>query len=155
MRKRAVRHAAKYILGVLVAIGGIYAIVLVIHFALIHLSCTTEERFRIENLSGVSFEVTDTSCDTLAKDENIRIYARKVDPIGAGIFSRWRNQKRLIFRYDPGSSDNPLPSITRPSQLTILISIPAVSSISEQEHEWENMSVNYDIGHVDYPGASK
>ena len=145
------KRAARYITGVVVAIGGIYAIFLAMHVVLIHLSCTTEVRLKIENLSGVSFEVADTSCDTIAKDENIRIYARKVDPKEAGIFSRWRNQKSLLFRYDPGNFNNPLPSITRPSSSTILISVPEVSEIIDQKHEWAGMSIDYSIGHNENP----
>jgi len=149
------KRAATYITGAVIAIGGICAILLAIHLALVHLSCTSEVRLKIDNLSGLSFEVTDTSCDTIAKDENIRVYVRKVDPNGAGILSRWINQKSLLFRYDPGSWDNPVPLITRPSQSSILISIPGLSSISEQKHEWENISIDYDIKRVDYPPKLK
>jgi hypothetical protein len=95
--------------------------------------------------------VADTRCDVLAKDENIRVFASKADSAGAGMFVLWRGRNALLFRYDPGSPDNPLPLISRPTESTILISISHVSSILEQKHEWEGLSVNYNIGTVDYP----
>lgn len=146
-QNRAMRLTSKYALGVTVCVGIICA-VLVIRFLVNRISCTTEEKIKIDNLSGVSIEVTDTICDTIAKDENIRVYVRKVDPEGAGLLSRWRNQRTLLFRYDPGSYDNPLPSVTRPSQSMILISIPIVGEIIEQRHQWESIAINYEIGRV-------
>jgi len=151
---RAMRLSSKYNLAVAVAIGIICAII-AIRSLIIRASCTTEEKIKIENLSGVSIEVTDTFCDTIAKDENIRVYVRKVDSKGAGLLSRWRNRRALLFRYDPGSYDNPLPSVTRPSQSMISISIPIVGEIIEQRYQWENIAINYHIGRVINPGPTK
>ena len=145
----------RYGIRLVVAIAAIYGAYLAVQFLRYHFTCTTEERLKIENLSGVSFEVVDTACDTLAKEEAIEIYARRAHPKGIRIFSGLWDRRTLLFRYDPGNPDTPLPSITRPSQSTILISIPDVASVLEQKHEWSNMSVKYDIGRVDYPAASK
>jgi hypothetical protein len=103
----------------------------------------------------LKFEVTYLSCDTLAKDEAIRVYAETTTSDRAWFFEKWRHQRTLLFRYDPGRPDSPLPSITRPNPSTILISIPEVSSIDEQNHKWSNMTINYQIGRVDYPSLPK
>ena len=118
------------------------------------IACGSEERLKVEELSGVRFEVTYLSCDTLAKDEAIRVYAERMALDGAW-FSKWRNKRTLLLRYDPAREDSPLPTIVRTSQSTILISIPEVSSISQQDQEWAGMSIKYDIGKIDYPSTGK
>jgi hypothetical protein len=141
-----------FIVGTVLSIAAIFV---VFRFAVSRLTCQTEERLKIDDPAGFRFEVEYKSCDTLAKDEAISVYATKIAPKGAGLFSSWRDRRTLLFRYDPGRWDNPLPSITRPSQSAILISIPEVSSIGYQNREWEKMSVNYAIGRIDYPTPSK
>lgn len=116
------------------------------------MTCGSEERLKVEELSGVRIEVTYLSCDTLAKDEAIRVYAERMAFDGAW-FPKWRNKRTLLFRYDPAREDSPLPTIVRTSQSTILISIPEVSSISQESREWAGMSVKYDIGKIDYPST--
>jgi hypothetical protein len=119
-----------------------------------HISCSTEKVKEV-NLSNLTFEVEDTSCDDLAKDEAIGVYVKDTASDRGWFFPKWRNQRTLLFRYDPGRWNNPLPAITRLSQSTILISIPEVSSIDYQSRKWANMSVNYQMGQVDYPAAPK
>jgi hypothetical protein len=150
-----VKRAGKFVIGVIAALGGIYAILFSTGFVFSRLACQTEEKLKIDDPSGLRFELEYTNCDLLAKDEAISVYAEKILPTGPWFFSSWRNQRTLIFRYDPEREDSPLPSITRPSQSTILISIPEVSSILYQNRAWANMSVNYDIRRVTYPAASK
>ncbi len=146
------KRKAIYIAGVVLSITVIFV---VFRFASSRFTCQTEERLKIDDPAGFRFQVEYKSCDTLAKEETISIYATKIASKGAGLFSRWRDQRTLLFRYDPGRWDNPLPTITRPSQSEILISLPEVSSIEYQNREWEKMSINYAIGRVDYPTASK
>ena len=146
---------APYTVRAVLALGLICGTCLAIRFWLTRMACGTEERLKVEELSGLRFEVTYLSCDTLAKDEAIRVYAESTASDRAWFFRDWRNQRTLLFRYDPERDDSPLPTITRPSQSTILISIPEVSSISYQNRKWVNMSVSYAIGRVDYPAASK
>ena len=118
-------------------------------------ACISEQLETIPNLAGAKVEVVYTNCDTIAKQEDVSVYFSPVTVKEKSWFAKWTNHRTLIFRYDPGRPDNPLPSITRSSQSTILISIPDVSSISYQNRKWENMSVNYEIGRVDYPSATK
>jgi hypothetical protein len=146
-----VKHIARYALGVALALGLVYAGWLAIRYAITRMSCGSEETVKVEELAGLRFEVTYLSCDTIAKDEAIRVYAEATASDGSWFFSKWRNRRTLLFRYDPGRADAPLPSISCPSQNTILISVPAVSSIDYQNRKWVNMTVNYQIGQVDYP----
>jgi hypothetical protein len=119
-------------------------------------ACISETMMTIPDLSGVEVEVVYVNCDTLAKEEAVSVYFSPSAMKRAPWFRRWMYRKTLVFRYDPsGRADTPLPSITHPSQSTILISIPRVSSIFYQNQRWENMSINYDIGRVDDPAASK
>ncbi len=118
-------------------------------------ACTSEAETVIPDLDGVGVEVTYTNCDTLAKDESISVYLSRSANKKDSWFARWRNHRALVFRYDPGRYDNPLPSITRPSLSTILISVPEVSSIMYQSRKWQDVSVGYQIGKVYYPAPPK
>jgi hypothetical protein len=58
------------------------------------------------------------------------------------------SRKTLVFCYDPGGRDDPLPSILLSGSDRILISIPEVSSVSFQAQKWLNMSIEYSIGRI-------
>ena len=118
-------------------------------------ACISEAKTNIPDLGGVGVDVFYTNCDTLAKDESISVYFSRSAVKKDSWFARWRNQRALVFRYDPGRYDDPLPSITRPSLSTILISVPEVSSILYQSQKWQDVSVGYQIGKVYYPATSK
>jgi hypothetical protein len=138
----------------IVALGLICAMGIAIRLWLIRAACETEEKLKIE-VSGYQFEVDDVSCDTIAKDEHIKVYGRKMPSPGARFFPEWRNPRMLLFEYDPGRSDNPPPLITHPSQSTILISIGELSEIIYQSHRWNDMYITYDIRKIDYPAPVK
>lgn len=146
---------ARYGLTLILAVAVVYAACIGIGRGLKKMACGSEEKLKVEELSGVRFEVTYLSCDMLAKDEAIRVYAETTASDGAWFFPKWRNKRTLLFRYDPSREDSPLPRIVRTSQSTVLISIPEVSSISQQEHSWAGMSINYSIGKIDYPPTPK
>jgi hypothetical protein len=150
-----VKRIAIYVLVLSAGFGGIYAMCKAVRVAGNRIACHTEEKLRIEDKpAGLTFEVEDTTCHVLAADESVSVYARRAIPERSSIFSRWDNQRTLLFRYDPGKWDNPLPSITRPSQSTVLISVPEVSSIDRQDRQWNSLSIMYDIGRVDYPAPN-
>lgn len=113
--------------------------------------CISEERMKISNLGGMEFRTIDTDCDTLAKEEEIGVYVSRSAVGTESLFARWLNRKTLIFSYDPGRYDNPLPSIQTTGNDRILITVPRVSSINLQNRKWHNVSIDYDIGHIDYP----
>jgi hypothetical protein len=113
--------------------------------------CISEGLMTIPDLAGVRVEVIYTNCDTLAKDEAVKVYFSRADVKGESWFARWRSHRTLVFWYDPGGRafpDMPLPSITHPAPSTILISIPEVSSDAYKSRKWQNMSINYAIGKV-------
>lgn len=118
-------------------------------------ACISEQLKTIPDLSGTKVDIVYTNCDTLAKQEDVSVYFSPAAVKRKSWFAKWTNRRTLVFRYDPGRPDNPLPLITHPSQSTILISLPEVSSISYQNRKWTDMSVNYDVGRVDYPTTSK
>ena len=138
----------------IVALGLIFATGFVIRSAVSRAVCDTDKKLNVE-ISGIRFEVEDVSCDVIAKDEEVNVYATKTTSEGHRFFPAWGNRRTLLFKYDPGRWDNPLPFITRPSKSSIHITVPEVSSIEYQIHKWDDISVDYDIGRVDYPSTSK
>jgi hypothetical protein len=127
-------------------------------FVLQHISvepdaCISEGMKTIPDLSGIKVEVVYTNCDTLAKEESISIYLSRAKK--ESWFAKWRNHRTLVFSYDPARSDSPLPSVTRPSDSTVLISVPEISSVIHQSRNWQNISIAYNLGKVDYPTNPK
>lgn len=146
------KRVAFYILGLALLISVLFfgGRVVASRFA-----CQTEQRLKVDDPSGLRFEIEYASCDSFAVDEGISVYASKILPKEAGIFSKWRNRRTLLFRYDPGRPDSPLPSISHPSQSTILIAVPEISSIIHQSASWDGYSISYKIGRIYYPSSLK
>ena len=92
------RRIVIYLFGVIAALGGLYAIFMSIRIVGNRMACQTEERLKIEDSFGNTFEVEDTICSTLATDEAVSVYASTAAPKGASVFSGWRNKRTLIFR---------------------------------------------------------
>jgi hypothetical protein len=141
---RALRKALLYLAIVLVPLGIAYAF-------LADFGVISETKAKLSNLSGADFEVTYTNSDRLAKEEYVSVYISRTALNRTSAFDRWRNKRTLLFRYDPGRWDAPLPSISNSGPNKILIAVPRVSSITRQSKSWENLSVDYEIGYVDYP----
>jgi hypothetical protein len=108
--------------------------------------CDVESKKRVSNLAGLDFEVTHTDCDVgLYKGAAMSIFVSKT---GEG-------EKALLFKFEP-EDDDLLPKIKVQQQnSTILVSISRISSIYLRKDRWRNMSVEYDIGHVDYPSSGE
>jgi hypothetical protein len=143
------RNAARSIRSAGIAFGLVCAIMAGAYFWLARNACSSETLWT-EEVSGLKFEITYTNCDTLAKDEAMRVYVENATAGGFWRFPGWRRRRTLLFRYDPESYDAPPPSITVSSK-TISISIPEVSSISYKARTWGSMSIRFDVGKVDYP----
>lgn len=111
----------------------------------------TETKMKIANLSGGDFEVDYTNSDLLAKEEFISVYVSKAEANTGSLLSKWFPRKTLLLRYDPGNADAPLPSISASGPNRISVSIPRVSSIIFQSRTWGQVSIDYEIEHVDYP----
>jgi hypothetical protein len=101
-------------------------------------ACITETRQKISNLSGFDFESTFTDCDVIAKWAYVRVLGSR-----AG-----KGEKTLLFEYDPNIDEIPEISIVDPTH--IVITIPLVSSIKFQMHDWGDVHIEYRIGRVIY-----
>ena len=112
-------------------------------------ACLSEELAAIPNLLDTKFEVIYTNCDTLSKDEAIRVYMSPAVVAGKSFFDSWQKQRELIFQYDPGMDRSP-PAIEASGTNGVLISVSDVSSISVERRTWRNISINYRIGYVAY-----
>jgi hypothetical protein len=114
-----------------------------------------DEQLKVQELAGLRFEVVYTNCDTLAKEEAVRVYVEKIASKSVWPFGR-KNERALLFWYDPGGKASiETPSITIPSPSSILISVQEVSSIVYQNSGWSDRSVNYEIGRVLYPAEPR
>jgi hypothetical protein len=114
-------------------------------------ACSSETKQTLGNVSGMDFEITYTNCDTLAKEEFVSIYVSKTGESGGSLFGRLFSRRTLVFRYDPGMWNSPLPLITASGPNRVLISISRISSIMSQSKSWDNVTIDYVIGQVDYP----
>lgn len=122
---------------------------------LLRRNACTEEVLKVTEVPGIRFVIERSNCDLLAKDETVSVYATKTPE---SPFSKMVNRVRKpvpLFRYDPGSEDNPLPSVTMFGPDQILIKIASVSSVAIQDRTWQGKSVSYEIGKVYYPTNSK
>lgn len=104
--------------------------------------CTSEIRQKISNLSGFDFQTTYTDCDAIAKWAYVRVLGSRA--------GKW--EKTLLFEYDPNIDEIPAISVTDPTH--IVITIPLVSSIRFQMHDWGDVHIEYRIGRVIYEGPS-
>ena len=102
--------------------------------------CLTEIHKTIVSPLGFYFVISETGCDSLAKDAAVTVFASRTG----------RKGRTPLFKYDPAELDSS-PEITAIDQNTILISIPRVSSIFFRKYDWNGVSIRYDIGAVDYP----
>ena len=112
--------------------------------------CITETQAKFENVAGWDFEAEDTNCDTLAKDEEVRVFAvpaqAKSSRLGVLLARR-----RLIFEYDPGTTGVDGLVIQAKDAKHILISLPCASSVFEKNRTLCEIAIDYDIRKIDYP----
>jgi hypothetical protein len=118
-------------------------------------SACAEEVLKITETHGIRFVIERSSCDIVAKDESISVYATKTPESQFGRMVKRLRKPAPLFRYDPGAEDTPLPSITMSGPDQIRIKIASVSSIASQDRAWEGKSVYYDIGKIYYPASAK
>jgi hypothetical protein len=154
--KKSARKVFVYCAGIAVALGAVCVIFvpdvrIAIARALFPGVCISEERVTIPNLSGMEFKIIYTNCDTLGTDEEISVYVRRAAVEGESLLARWSNRQTLLFSYDPWNSESPLPSIQASGNDRILISIPKVRHVYLQTRKWRDVTIDYNIGHIDYP----
>lgn len=143
MKHRILRWGVLVFLGVAV-LGGL----VLGRFLLAHGANISETRLVLNDLNGAGFEVIYTNSDTLAKQEWVNVYV-----YDSGSRSHWLSRlihpKTLLFSYDPWNSDD-VPRIEATGPRNIRISIPRVSSVIYQNHRWKGLSVDYQIGLIEY-----
>ncbi len=110
---------------------------------LLHI-CITENRGAFRNISGADFEISETSCSTLGEDSSVSVFASRPA----------QNRKALLFKYGP-AGQNPFPVIRSIDQHTVQISVPRLSDVIFQSERWDDLSVIYDIGNIDYPARAQ
>jgi hypothetical protein len=112
--------------------------------------CITETQAKFENIAGWDFEAEDTSCDTLAKDEEVRVFAvpaqAKYSRLGSLLARR-----RLIFAYDPWRTGVDGLTVQARDTKHILISLPQASSVFGKNRSLGEIAIDYDIRRVEYP----
>ena len=151
--KKSIRKVFVYGLGIAVALGVVYVILVVIG-AIPNGASFTNDLMTVPNLSGMEFKIIYTGrAHLFVTDYAISIYVRRAAVKGESLLARWSNRQTLLLSYDPVGSgyDGPLPSIEVHGNDKILISIPRVSQVFFQSRKWQNASIDYNIGHIDYP----
>src|SRR5947209_18585224 len=113
-------------------------------------ACISEEMETLPDMSGAKVEVVYTGCHTIAKDETISVYFSRAAVNGESLFAKWVNGRTVVFRYDPGHPTS-LPAIELGGKDRVVISIPEVSSVVLRRQRWRNLTIDYTIGHIDYP----
>jgi hypothetical protein len=126
-------------LGCLILLCG-YVFLAVVGIAPTPSTCLNRREADFLTDTGIHIRVTRRSCDTLAKEDLISVL----------IFRNERDDKDVIFKYDPDER-NPLPTVSSGADQTILISVPSVSTIYTQSSRWHGMTIKYEIGSVVYP----
>jgi hypothetical protein len=144
------KQITRLLVGVLMILIVVSAAWFAIRWRIREVSCGDEETLKVQELGSFRFEVTYLSCDTLAKDEAVRVYG-ELNEKGNQIFARWKLKRTLLLRYDPSGKESSLPSISQPSATTILIAVPKVSSIVYQRNNFANMKVEYRFEQMDSP----
>jgi hypothetical protein len=129
-------------MGIVAPLGIVYLFLAAIGLAPRPGDCLTETLGKISDRSGLDFEISETDCDTLAKDASVSVFASK----------HGRTREVLLFKYDPGNAE-PMPVIASVGQYTIEISVPNISSVFFRRNHWDGLSVHYNIGSIDFPSA--
>lgn len=142
--ERRIRISLIVLLNVFVLFGLLWAVV----YRAVNYS---ETKMALSDVSGTDIEVVYTNSDALAKEENISVYVCAASRGKTAWLRKAFRRKALLFRYDPGSPDDPLPTITSPARNQLVISLPRASSISVRRAQWNGVSVAYEIGRIDYP----
>ena len=73
LNRISIRYAAACFFSAILLMGIAYVFLAAIGLVPTPYTCMTETKTRITNLSGGDFEITDTGCDTLAKEEFVSV----------------------------------------------------------------------------------
>jgi len=104
-------------------------------------ACLSTPLAQIHDPAGVTFIVTRTDCDTLAKDSAVSVSAIRDGAEGSG----------LLLKYDPWGDE--VPRIHVAEDGTILVHLSRASSILEQRQSWEAFKIRVAIDRLTYPNG--
>jgi hypothetical protein len=104
------------------------------------LACITEIRGKASAVAGFDFEVSETNCDEIGKEDWISVFVSRPG----------RPQKTLLFQYDPPDVD-PLPVITSIGPNSVQISVPWNAEVLFHRDGLKGLSVVYRVGGTEYP----
>ncbi len=105
--------------------------------------CITKVEQSFINISGYDFQIESVDCDTIAKELYYKIYVTKTG----------NKARDLIFEYSPGTLV--IPNIKAIASKKIQISVSDVGAVYEQQTEYKDLSIDYEIGQIDYPLPDK
>jgi hypothetical protein len=100
-------------------------------------TCIAEQRKVVTNLHGIDFEVTETNCDVLAKDDVMRVLVSKTGG----------RRKVSILEFDPVGWA-PLPQFSVSDDGKITVAVEKMGAVLKQQDEWNGISIHYKIGHI-------
>lgn len=112
-------------------------------------SCSSEPKGGLGNVAGWDWEIEHNSCGILTKSEAISVYASPHQATGSR--RSWFRKRTLVFRYAPVSMDDLLPTFEATGPNRILISVASAQTVSVQNHQLGQTTVNYQIGRIDNP----
>jgi hypothetical protein len=112
--------------------------------------CIDDPPAEFINVAGGDFEIIQSDCDSLAKEEFVNVYVRPARA-NRNFLQSLFDKKNRVFSYDPGTAENPLPTITSPAPGHVLISVRALSSVILQETHWHGLEIQYDLRNVGGP----
>ena len=111
--------------------------------------CLTNEQATYKTVGRAEFYAVDTNCDALAKEEFVEVYAYRND--ANSLLPRWLRRRSIVFVYDPGDDQNPLPAIQSGGPNRVKIKVPKVSSVLFKRDIWDGSQIEYEFGKVIYP----
>jgi len=126
---------------IIVPLGWVYLFLAAVGLTGTYVSCVTETRKKISNLSGFDFEISETDCSGFGATASISVF----------VLTAGGHEKTLLFKYGPEDDGQLLPSIAVSDQGNIAISILEVADIVSQQRKWKNSFVDYYIGYVHFP----
>lgn len=104
-------------------------------------ACLSTPLAQFHDPAGITFIVTRTDCDTLAKDSAVSVSAIRDGADGLG----------LLLKYDPWGDE--VPQVRVAGDGTILVHLSRASSILEQHQSWDAFKVRVAIDQLAYPNG--
>ena len=102
-------------------------------------ACSSTSLARTHDPAGITFAVTRTDCDTLAKDSAVSVTATRDN----------ERASTLLLKYEPWTDE--VPQVYVGEGGTIIIHVAKASAISEQHLTWGSLKVKITIDKLAHP----